>query len=84
MNASSGLTLYMRAGCPFSAKVLIECALMGLSITEKNLKDPAVVDELIEKGGKAQTPYLVDETTGKAMYDSDAIIAYLHERFGEA
>jgi glutathione S-transferase len=34
------------------------------------------------RGGKYQFPYLVDPNTGKEMYESDAIIAYLFERYG--
>ena len=37
---------------------------------------------LIERGGKAQFPYLVDPNTGVEMYESDAIVAYLFEHYG--
>jgi glutathione S-transferase len=33
-------------------------------------------------GGKEQFPYLVDPNTGAAMYESDAIVSYLFERYG--
>ena len=82
MNAT-GLILYTRPGCPFSAKVLLELAVMGLEVEEKSIKDRPMQDELLEKGGKLQTPYLIDTETGSALYESDAIIAYLHERFGQ-
>ncbi len=32
---------------------------------------------LIERGGKQQVPFFVDEEKGIAMYESDDIVAYL-------
>ena len=40
--------------------------------------------ELIRRAGKAQFPYLVDGSTGKQMYESRAIIAYLRDRYGSS
>jgi glutathione S-transferase len=37
----------------------------------------------LAKGGKAQFPYLVDPNTGKAMYESDDIVAYLYQTYGD-
>jgi glutathione S-transferase len=39
--------------------------------------------ELIERGGKAQFPYLVDPNTGVEMYESLDIVAYLFETYGQ-
>lgn len=83
MDSASGLTLYIQSGCPYCAKVLLEGAIMGLNFNEKNVRDPGVIRELVEKSGSRQTPYLIDEERNVAVTDSDAIIAYLHERFGE-
>ena len=38
--------------------------------------------ELIERGGKAQVPYLVDPNTGEEMYESIDIIKYLYGTYG--
>jgi glutathione S-transferase len=38
---------------------------------------------VIAKGGKAQFPYLEDPNTGKAMYESDDIIDYLYQLYGQ-
>ena len=75
------LTLYTKPGCPFCAKVLEEGAFLGITFDERSVGDPAVVEELIERGGKAQTPFLIDGETGVSLYGSDQVIAYLHERF---
>ena len=33
-------------------------------------------------GGKEQFPFLVDENTGRTLYESDAIVRYLYETYG--
>ncbi len=75
------LTLYVRTGCGYCGKVLQEAEEMGITFNLKNVSDPAVVAELMARGGKQQVPYLVDEENNKEMYESDDIIAYLHESF---
>jgi glutaredoxin 3 len=77
------LTLYVLTGCPFCAKVLAAGEELGVEFTLKNVGDEAIAQELIARGGKQQTPYLVDSETNTEMYESDAIIAYLHQRFGK-
>lgn len=74
------ITLYVKTGCPFCAKVLKKAEELGISYEEKNIADPAVADELIARGGKRQVPYLVDGET--EMYESDAIITYLETKNG--
>lgn len=74
--------LYTRPGCPFSAKVLLEAAVLGVELEERSTKNPQMLEELMAKGGKNQTPFLVDTERDVSMYESDAIMEYLHERFG--
>lgn len=74
-------TLYMRPGCQYCAKVLIEAATLGITFDERNINDPAVEAELLEKGGKRQVPYLFDPATGTGIYESEAIIEQLHASF---
>ncbi len=77
------LTLYVKTGCPFCAKVFAAAKELGIEFDEKNIADPAVAEELIKRGGKRQVPYLVDPDTKEEMYESDDIIEYLHENFGK-
>lgn len=77
------LILYTRPGCPFSAKVILEAAVLGVLMEERSTKDPAVLEELMAKGGKNQSPFLVDQERDVFMYESEAIMDYLHERFGQ-
>ena len=76
------MTLYVKTGCPFCAKVHAAASELGLTFDEKNIADDAVAAELIERGGKRQVPYLVDGEV--EMYESDAIVAYLKEHYPKA
>jgi glutathione S-transferase len=73
------LKLYDFEGCP-------HCRLVREVLTELDL-DALILpcpkgghrfrDEVVEKGGKAQFPYFVDENTDTQMYESADIIDYL-------
>lgn len=75
------LTLYMRPGCQYCARVLIAAAELGVELDERNINDPALEEELVSLGGKRQVPYLVDSERGIALYESDAIVEHLHATF---
>jgi glutathione S-transferase len=74
-------TLYVRSGCPYSRTVLLEAEELDVTLDLKDVDDPQVAAELVERGGKLQLPYLVDEVHGVEMYESDDIIAHLHASF---
>lgn len=78
------LTLYVKTGCPYCAKVLAAGEELGIDFDLKNSIDPTVVEELIARGGKRQFPYLVDSENGTEMYESDDIVEYLHQHYGKA
>lgn len=77
------LTLYVKTGCPFCAKVLEAGKELGIEFDQKNIADPAVAEELIQRGGKRMVPYLVDSDENVEMYESGDIVAYLHKNFGK-
>jgi glutathione S-transferase len=76
--------LYEFEGCPY-------CRLVREALTELDL-DALVYpcpkggrryrDRVAALGGKTQFPYLVDPNTGRALYESADIIAYLFETYG--
>ena len=78
------LELYEFEGCPF-------CRLVREALTELDL-DAMVYPcpkggtrfrpFVVETGGKAQFPFLVDPNTGRQLYESGDIIAYLFETYG--
>lgn len=78
------LTLYVGTGCPFSERVLDAGTDLDIEFDIKNVEEPGVREELVERGGKEQTPFLVDDENDVEMYDSDDIIAYLKERYPAA
>ena len=69
------LTLYFMDTCPYCRKVLNFMRQNNISIPMKSTFDPKNQQELIKIGGKSQVPCLVID--GKAMYESDDIIAWL-------
>jgi glutathione S-transferase len=75
------LILYVRTGCPFSAKVIEEAKALHLELDLRNITYLDYANELEERGGKLQTPYLVDEEGATELYESDAIITHLNNRF---
>ena len=40
-------------------------------------------DEVVKRGGKASFPFLVDETAGVEMYESEDIVRHLYAAYGE-
>jgi len=78
------LTLYVKTGCPFCAKVTAVAQGLGISFEERNIIDDAVAAELIARGGKRQVPYLVDDESGIEMYESDDINKYLLEHYAKS
>ncbi len=79
------LALYEFEACPFCRKVREALSILDLDADvfpcPKN--GPRFRPEVTRRGGKAQFPYLVDPNTGVEMYESDAIVAYLFERYGD-
>ena len=78
------LELYEFENCPFCRK-----AREALSILDLDAKiypcpksGPKYRPELVERGGKAQFPYLIDPNTGTEMYESNHIVRYLFEHYG--
>lgn len=78
------LILYEFEACPF-------CRLVREAITELDLDvlvrpcpkgGTRFRPEVIEKGGKAQFPFLEDPNTGTRLYESADIITYLFETYG--
>ena len=74
------ITLYAKSGCGYCKKVIDVLDLHGISFIKLNVRDEAIANELIEKGGKLQMPYMLDGNV--AMYESDAIVDYIEKTYG--
>jgi glutathione S-transferase len=78
------IELYEFEACPFCRKVREALTYLDLQAIIRPCPKggtrfrPAVK----ERGGKTQFPYLVDPNTGREMFESDDIIAYLYEQYG--
>ncbi len=75
------LLLYVKTGCPYCQKVTAFAQQAGVVLHECNIADPAVLAELLKKGGMRQVPYLDDTDTGVQMYESDDIVEYLRQKY---
>ena len=76
------MILYVKEHCPYSKKALKAVEALGATVTIKVKGEDGVVDELVARGGKRQFPCLFDEETNEALYESDAIVQRLCEKFG--
>ncbi|GIL77871.1 hypothetical protein Vretimale_6589 [Volvox reticuliferus] len=78
------LELYEFEGCPFCKKVREAVCTLDLDVMVYPCPKEGVTwrPKAIELGGKKQFPLLVDPNTGKQMYESDDIIAYLFQEYG--
>ena len=74
----SDITLYVKTGCPFCAKVTAVLNAYKIPFIEKNISEDGNLDELISLGGKPQTPFMVDGDT--MMYESESIIHHLEKK----
>ncbi|MEM8497750.1 MAG: glutathione S-transferase N-terminal domain-containing protein [Pseudomonadota bacterium] len=79
------LELYDMEGCPF-------CRITREALTELDIdavvypcpkKGTRFRPKVVEMGGKAQFPYLVDPNTGAQLYESVDTVAYLYETYAE-
>ena len=73
------ITLYVKTGCRYCAKVLGALDAREIAYEERNIASDEVCDELTQRGGKCQVPYLVDGET--EMYESDDIVAYIEKTY---
>jgi glutathione S-transferase len=78
------LELYEFEACPFCRKVREALSILDLEAMIRPCPKggPRFREEVRRRGGKAQFPYLVDPNTGREMYESAEIVAYLFDRYG--
>ncbi|MGI9433044.1 MAG: glutathione S-transferase N-terminal domain-containing protein [Myxococcota bacterium] len=79
------LQLYEFENCPFCRKVREGLTILDLDadVFPCPKGGERYRPGVIEAGGKAQFPYLVDPNTGKALYESDEILQYLFAEYGD-
>jgi glutathione S-transferase len=78
------LELYEFESCPFCRKVRGALSSFDLEAMIYPCPRGGRHREVVkQKGGKEQFPFLVDPNTGKEMFESDAIIRYLADTYGD-
>lgn len=78
------LELYEFEACPYCRKVRDALSALDLEADIRPCPKGGTRfrPRVLEAGGREQFPYLVDPNTGKSMYESDQIVAYLYETYG--
>ncbi|CAH8305074.1 unnamed protein product [Eruca vesicaria subsp. sativa] len=79
------IEIYEFEGCPFCRKVREMVTVLDLDILYFPCPrgSPNFRPMVNQMGGKQQFPYMVDPNTGVSMYESDGIIKYLSEKYGD-
>lgn len=79
------IEIYEFEGCPFCRKVREIVAVLDLDVLYYPCprNGPNFRPKAFQLGGKKQFPYMVDPNTGVAMYESDDIIKYLVDKYGD-
>jgi glutathione S-transferase len=79
------LELYEFEACPFCRKVREALSILDLEaiVYPCPKGGPTYRPRVRERGGKELFPYLVDPNTGRAMYESSDIVAYLFAEYGD-
>ncbi|MFA9515787.1 glutathione S-transferase N-terminal domain-containing protein [Halopenitus sp. H-Gu1] len=82
----SNIVLYELPGCPYCAKVKQKLADLDLEYESRMVpRSHAKREEVKEVSGQTGVPVLVDENNDvEGMAESDDIIAYLEETYGDA
>lgn len=77
------IVLYEFEACPFCRKVRDTLTMLDLDVIVKPCPKGGTRfrEEVKVLGGKLQFPFLVDENTGKKMYESQDIIQYLCDTY---
>ena len=79
------LELYEMEMCPYCRKVREALSILDLEaiVYPCPKGGPTWRPRVRERGGRELFPYLVDPNTGKAMYESSDIVAYLFTEYGD-
>ncbi|CAA6668495.1 unnamed protein product [Spirodela intermedia] len=79
------IEIYEFEGCPFCRKVREIVSILDLDVLYYPCprNSPQFRLKVLQIGGKQQFPYMVDPNTGVSMYESDEIIKYLVQKYGD-
>ncbi len=76
------LTLYYTPTCPFCQRVLDVVEDLNIKMQLKDTSiDLVAKEEMLEKGGKSQVSFLVDDERKVVLYEAGDIVSYLEEHY---
>lgn len=70
------IELYISETCPYCSKVMDYFDENDIEYIKHDVSEPRNIKLLLEKGGKAQVPFMVDDEHDLSLYESDDIIDY--------
>lgn len=77
------LTLYFKPGCPFCNRVLAIVDQLDLEVEMKDVTaDEAIAQELIDRSGSKEVPYMIDSDRNVDVDESDTIVEHLKQHYG--
>jgi glutathione S-transferase len=78
------LELYQFEKCPYSRKVRFKLSELELDFIARNVPEDRSRREMIKRvSGQIGVPVLVDSAAGLVMNESEKIIEYLEEKYGD-
>lgn len=78
------ILLFQKENCPYCAKVRNALTQLGISyVTVNSVKGTPARALQVKWGGQDQVPFLVDIEKGITMYESDDIVQYLTQTYGQ-
>lgn len=78
------LILYTTPMCPYCKRVEAYLEEANIPYEERNVaSNPAFRDELLDKGGRMQVPFLVDSERDTSMYESEDMLNYIAEHYAK-
>ncbi|MEY7849348.1 glutathione S-transferase N-terminal domain-containing protein [Natrarchaeobius sp. A-rgal3] len=87
------LELYQAEGCPHSADVRETLTDLGISYVNHNPRRPGneggdvlneqTTEAMTNVGGEDSIPFLVDTDRETTLYESEAIVDYLEQQYGD-
>jgi glutathione S-transferase len=79
------IELYEFEGCPFCRKVREAASILDIDVLYYPCPSggPTWRPKAMKESGKSQFPYMKDPNNGRSMLESDAIIKYLFEEYGD-
>jgi len=74
--------LYTKTACPFCRRVLNKFHDLGVDFEVRNIGNENNLQLMMDRGGKKQVPFLVDDESRIVMYETEDILDYLEKKYG--